>query len=77
MSKYEKGGKFEVSRVEVRDNDVEQALRRLKKTLNREGVFREMRMRRHYEKPFERRQRERREQERRIRKSESRRRYDS
>ena len=47
--------------VEVRGNDVNQALRRLKKTLNREGVFREMKMRRHYEKPTEKRQRKKRE----------------
>ncbi|CZT36097.1 SSU ribosomal protein S21P [Rhizobium sp. PP-F2F-G38] len=37
--------------VLVRDNNVEQALRVLKKKLQREGVFREMRMREAYEKP--------------------------
>lgn len=55
--------------VEVRGNDVNQALRRLKKTLNREGVFREMKMRRHCEKPFEKRQRKAREAVRRSRKN--------
>jgi len=40
--------------VFVRDNNVDQALRVLKKKMQREGVFREMRLRRHYEKPSER-----------------------
>jgi small subunit ribosomal protein S21 len=39
--------------VLVRDNNVEQALRVLKKKLQREGVFREMKRKRHYEKPSE------------------------
>ena len=46
-------------RVLVRENNVEQAMRALKKKLQREGVFREMRERRSYEKPSERRVRER------------------
>lgn len=62
-----------VVRVDVYNSDVDQALRRLKKMLNREGVFREMKMRRHYEKPTEVRQRKKREAERRARKNESRR----
>ena len=37
--------------VFVRDNDVEQALRILKRRMQREGVFKEMRRRRFYEKP--------------------------
>ncbi|MBW3536000.1 MAG: acetylornithine deacetylase/succinyl-diaminopimelate desuccinylase family protein [Gemmatimonadetes bacterium] len=45
--------------VQVRDNNVDQALRALKKKLQREGVYREMKLRRHYEKPSERRARER------------------
>ncbi|GHD16730.1 30S ribosomal protein S21 [Tianweitania populi] len=44
--------------VLVRDNNVEQALRVLKKKLQREGVFREMKARRSFEKPSERRARE-------------------
>ncbi|MFD2238351.1 30S ribosomal protein S21 [Aureimonas populi] len=44
--------------VLVRDNNVDQALRVLKKKLQREGVFREMKARRAYEKPSERRARE-------------------
>lgn len=59
--------------VEVRDNDIEQALRRLKKVMNREGLFREMRQRRYYEKPFETRAREDKESVRRVRKAEWRR----
>ncbi|MFZ1213044.1 MAG: 30S ribosomal protein S21, partial [Pseudolabrys sp.] len=44
--------------VLVRDNNVEQALRVLKKKMQREGVFREMRLRGRYEKPSEKRVRE-------------------
>jgi small subunit ribosomal protein S21 len=44
--------------VTVRDNNVDQALRALKKKLQREGVYREMKMRRFYEKPSERRARD-------------------
>jgi small subunit ribosomal protein S21 len=54
--------------VLVRDNNVDQALRVLKKKLQREGVFREMKLRRHYEKPSERAARERSEAIRRARK---------
>ena len=43
--------------VLVRDNNVDQALKALKKKLQREGVFREMKLRRNYEKPSERRAR--------------------
>lgn len=54
--------------VQVRENNVDQALRALKKKLQREGVFREMKLRRHYEKPSERRAREKAEAVRRARK---------
>jgi small subunit ribosomal protein S21 len=54
--------------VLVRDNNVDQALRALKKKLQREGVFREMKLRRNYEKPSERRAREKAEAVRRYRK---------
>ena len=43
--------------VLVRDNNVDQALKVLKKKMQREGVFREMKLRGHYEKPSERRKR--------------------
>lgn len=45
--------------VIVRDNNVEQAIRALKKKMQREGLFREMKEHRAYEKPSERRVRER------------------
>ncbi len=54
--------------VFVRDNNVDQAMRMLKKKMQREGVFREMKLRAHYEKPSERRVRERQEAIRRARK---------
>ena len=54
--------------VLVRDNNVDQALRVLKKKMQREGVFREMRARSAYEKPSEKRAREKAEAVRRARK---------
>jgi small subunit ribosomal protein S21 len=39
--------------VLVRDNNVDQALKALKKKMQREGIFREMKLRGHYEKPSE------------------------
>ena len=56
--------------VSVRDNNVDQALKVLKKKMQREGVFREMKLRRSYEKPSERRAREKAEAVRRSRKLE-------
>src|SRR5262249_3960556 len=58
-----------VLQVFVRDNNVEQALRVLKKKMQREGVFREMKRRRFYEKPSERAAREKSEAVRRFRKA--------
>ncbi len=55
--------------VLVRDNNVEQAMRVLKKKMQREGVFREMKARRSYEKPSEKRVREKAEAVRRTRKA--------
>ena len=54
--------------VLVRDNNVDQALRVLKKKMQREGVFREMKRRRFYEKPSEQSNREKAEAIRRARK---------
>ena len=54
--------------VSVRDNNVDQAYKVLKKKLQREGVFREMKLRNHYEKPSEKRAREKAESVRRVRK---------
>ena len=56
--------------VTVRDNNVDQALKVLKKKMQREGVFREMKLRRSYEKPSERKAREKAEAIRRARKLE-------
>ena len=56
--------------VFVRENDVDQALRALKKKMQREGIFREMKRRRAYEKPSERRTRQKAEAIRRARKLE-------
>ena len=53
--------------VFVRDNNVDQAMRALKKKMQREGLFRELKQRRAYEKPSERRVREKAEAIRRVR----------
>jgi len=73
---HRKGGISLVS-VSVRDNNVDQALRVLKKKMQREGLFREMKIRRHYEKPSERKAREASESVRRWRKMERKRREKS
>ena len=54
--------------VSVRDNNVDQALRVLKKKMQREGMFREMKNRRAYEKPSEKKARDMAESTRRVRK---------
>lgn len=54
--------------VSVRDNNVDQALKVLKKKMQREGLFREMRQRKFYEKPSEKRARQKSEAIRRARK---------
>src|SRR5215467_2795396 len=61
------GGRVLVQ-IFVRDNNVDQALKALKKKMQREGTFREMKRRNHYEKPSEKRARERAEAVRRARK---------
>ena len=54
--------------VSVSDNNVDQELRALKKKLQREGVFREMKLKQHYEKPSIKKAREKAEAVRRARK---------
>ena len=56
--------------VSVRDNDVDQALKILKKKMQREGIYREMKLRSAYEKPSERKVREKAEAVSRARKLE-------
>ncbi len=55
---HRKNGETPLVQVFVRDNNVDQALRALKKKMQREGLFREMKRRRAYEKPSEKRARE-------------------
>ena len=52
--------------VIVRDNNVEKASRVLKKKLQKDGLFRELRLRQYYEKPSTKRQRKFKESLRRI-----------
>lgn len=58
--------------VEVRDNNINRALNRLKREIGREGVSRELKRRRFYEKPSVAKRRKQREAERRRRKEERR-----
>ena len=60
--------KENILEVIVRDNNVDHALRTLKKKMQREGMYREMKKRRAYEKPSEKKAREKAESERRWRK---------
>ncbi len=55
--------------VNVKDNNIEQALRSMKKKLQREGLFKEMKLRKHYEKPSLKKAREKEENIRRARKT--------
>ena len=57
-----------IVQIVVRDNNVEQALRALKKKMQREGLFREMKARQYFEKPSEKKARQRAEVVRRARK---------
>ena len=52
--------------VDLRNNNVEKAIRVLKKKLQKDGLFRELRMRQHYEKPSLKRQRKLKESLRRV-----------
>ena len=56
-------------KIYLRDADLDGALRALKKRMQREGIFRELKRRRAYEKPSERRVREKLEAVRRHRKA--------
>ena len=55
--------------VNVKDNNVEQAIRSLKKKMQREGLYKEMKLRKHFEKPCLKRAREKEENIRRSRKT--------
>ena len=61
-------GERPLVQIFVRDNNVDQALKALKKKMQREGIFREMKLRGHYEKPSEKKAREKAEAVRRARK---------
>jgi small subunit ribosomal protein S21 len=61
-------GECHIVQIVVRDNNVDQALKALKKKMQREGLFREMKRRNHFEKPSERKAREKAEAVRRARK---------
>lgn len=54
--------------IKVNNNDINYAVRKLKRKLQQDGMFRELKNRRHYEKPSVRRRRKQREAERRLRK---------
>ncbi|HBH89050.1 30S ribosomal protein S21 [Ponticaulis koreensis] len=68
MSHNFENGERPIVQIVVRDNNVDQALKALKKKMQREGLFREMKRRNHFEKPSEKKARERAEAVRRARK---------
>ncbi|MEL6569174.1 MAG: 30S ribosomal protein S21 [Pseudomonadota bacterium] len=68
LQALEPNGELTIVQIIVRDNNVEQALRALKKKMQREGLFREMKSRTHFEKPSEKKARQRAEAVRRARK---------
>jgi len=55
-------------KIEVKDNNVDQALRVLKKKLQREGFFKILKIKSNYEKPSERKKREKKENIKRVKK---------
>jgi small subunit ribosomal protein S21 len=63
-----RAGGSAIVQIYVRDNNVDQAIKALKKKMQREGTFREMKRRNHYEKPSEKRARQKAEAIRRARK---------
>jgi len=65
-AKWLVSAKFKSVEIYVRQNNVDQALRALKKKLQNEGILREMKARKHYEKPSEKRVREQAEAEMRL-----------
>lgn len=64
----ETDGEFQIVQIVVRDNNVDQALKALKKKMQREGVFREMKSCAAFEKPSEAKARRKAEAVRRARK---------
>jgi small subunit ribosomal protein S21 len=51
-----------MSRIDVRANEpFEKALKRFKKKIEREGILRQLKARKHYEKPSEKKRRKRRD----------------
>ena len=57
-----------VIKIEVKDNNVDQALRILKRKLQREGFFKILKIKSNYEKPSERKKREKSENIKRVKK---------
>jgi small subunit ribosomal protein S21 len=71
-----KGG-IKLVRIMVHNNNVDDALKKMKRELQKEGVFKAIKRKRHFEKPSERKMREQNESRRRIRKLERKRNSDS
>ena len=65
----EKKGEMSLKEIEVRviDNDVEKALRILKKKIQNDGLFKRLKLKKSYEKPSEYSRRKKRESLRRMR----------
>ncbi len=66
-----------VIKIEVKDNNVDQALRILKRKLQREGFFKILKIKSNYEKPSEKKKREKQENIKRVKKIKRMRDYNS
>ena len=66
-----------IIKIEVKDNNVDQALRILKRKLQREGFFRILKIKSNYEKPSEKKKREKSENIKRAKKIKRMRDYNS
>ena len=70
---FEQGQRAQTGSMEVYvENNIEKAMKILKRKLIKEGVFKELKMRRYYEKPSERKKRKTKESQKKTRKEEAR-----
>lgn len=67
---------IKVVQVPVHNNNADQALKKLRRQMQKEGVYRTLKLKRHYESPSERKKRELAECVRRIRKLERKKRLE-
>jgi len=69
MSRTERTADLRPLEVRVEGDNINRAINQLKRKMANEGIYKELKKRRFYEKPSERRKRKQREAERRLRKA--------